>query len=388
MDMACFVGSWGWSGAGQQRCVRSTRSVVRWHMTAKRRISMPGGREIDQEVEIVAQPSPAIQPMRRPSRNTHEDYSTGVQEQEYGNPGEPTRSFGFWDAVPVICLLIAAGGIGYVGAKRFVQRQQDLVTQYGEDVALYGNTYENMREITRTFKKKLGPGVLRGQMFKSFTRELFTGGVMSVETIERVQDAKELLKISDSKAVLCFNEVGLEVRSQPSVLGKILFAAERILGAKALEKLEIRKMFRYGSSTVDDLQRSVLDRVYREACEHALDEEEATMAPAREADVLKLSQGEAESIFRSVVLERQRLREEEAAKALEAEEQALSSGENLEAPVEPIEQQPTVHAYQCLDCGYTLFPAAGREFKFFGSDFACPQCGASKDRFVDLNEEE
>jgi len=233
-------------------------------MTAKRRISMPGGREIDQEVEIVAQPSPAIQPMRRPSRYNQEDYSTGVQEQEYRDPGQPTRSFGFWDAVPIICLLIAAGGIGYIGAKRFVQRQQDLVTQYGEDVALYGNTYENMREITRTFKKKLGPGVLRGQMFKSFTRELFTGGVMSVETIERVQDAKELLKISDSKAVQCFNEVGLEVRSQPSVLGKILFTAERILGAKALEKLEIRKMFRYSSATVDDLQRSVLDRVYRE----------------------------------------------------------------------------------------------------------------------------
>ena len=43
------------------------------------------------------------------------------------------------------------------------------------------------------------------------------------------------------------------------------------------------------------------------------------------------------------------------------------------------------HEYECTKCGYTMFPAAGRESKFFGADFKCPQpgCGAGKDEFVD-----
>ena len=41
------------------------------------------------------------------------------------------------------------------------------------------------------------------------------------------------------------------------------------------------------------------------------------------------------------------------------------------------------HEYECTNCGYVLFPAAGREFKFFGADFTCPGCGAGKDAFVD-----
>ena len=39
--------------------------------------------------------------------------------------------------------------------------------------------------------------------------------------------------------------------------------------------------------------------------------------------------------------------------------------------------------YECTECGYTLFPAAGREFKFFPDTFKCPECGASKDKFED-----
>ena len=44
---------------------------------------------------------------------------------------------------------------------------------------------------------------------------------------------------------------------------------------------------------------------------------------------------------------------------------------------------------ECSECGYTLFVAQGRDFKFFNSDFKCPECGASKDKFkppdMDLN---
>ena len=33
------------------------------------------------------------------------------------------------------------------------------------------------------------------------------------------------------------------------------------------------------------------------------------------------------------------------------------------------------HEYECTNCGYTLFVAKGREFKFFGDNFRCAGCG-------------
>jgi rubredoxin len=43
---------------------------------------------------------------------------------------------------------------------------------------------------------------------------------------------------------------------------------------------------------------------------------------------------------------------------------------------------------ECGNCGYTMFVAKGRDFKFFGDDFKCPECGAAKDQFKSRTIEE
>jgi len=43
--------------------------------------------------------------------------------------------------------------------------------------------------------------------------------------------------------------------------------------------------------------------------------------------------------------------------------------------------------YECGECGYTLFIAQGRDFRFFGDNFKCPECGAAKDKFVSVDSE-
>mmetsp|Transcript_11390 Transcript_11390/g.14815 ORF Transcript_11390/g.14815 Transcript_11390/m.14815 type:complete len:471 (+) Transcript_11390:166-1578(+) len=43
-----------------------------------------------------------------------------------------------------------------------------------------------------------------------------------------------------------------------------------------------------------------------------------------------------------------------------------------------------LHAYRCDNCGRTLYPAIGREKKFFSADFKCPSCGADRDTFYDI----
>jgi rubrerythrin len=39
------------------------------------------------------------------------------------------------------------------------------------------------------------------------------------------------------------------------------------------------------------------------------------------------------------------------------------------------------NVYECGNCGYTLFVAQGRESKFYGEGFKCPECGAPKKDF-------
>lgn len=52
------------------------------------------------------------------------------------------------------------------------------------------------------------------------------------------------------------------------------------------------------------------------------------------------------------------------------------------------EAQKELHMFMCSGCGYTLFPARGREGAFFKDNFKCPMCGALKDEFVDMNDDE
>lgn len=67
---------------------------------------------------------------------------------------------------------------------------------------------------------------------------------------------------------------------------------------------------------------------------------------------------------------------------------ALVNPEEASADDDKDDSKPSGNVQECTECGYTLFVAQGRDFKFFGSDFKCPECGAAKDKFkaVDTTE--
>lgn len=50
------------------------------------------------------------------------------------------------------------------------------------------------------------------------------------------------------------------------------------------------------------------------------------------------------------------------------------------------EEEAELHAFKCGGCGYEMYPARGREFKFFPDSFKCPLCGTPKSDFWDLND--
>jgi rubrerythrin len=55
--------------------------------------------------------------------------------------------------------------------------------------------------------------------------------------------------------------------------------------------------------------------------------------------------------------------------------EAKASGDDVSAEDDPN------NIYECGNCGFTIFIAQGRESKFYGAGFACPECGATKDQF-------
>jgi rubredoxin len=59
------------------------------------------------------------------------------------------------------------------------------------------------------------------------------------------------------------------------------------------------------------------------------------------------------------------------------DEEAIKAAAEADAD----DEAPSSNVFECSDCGYTLFVAKGREFKFYGDDFSCPECGAGKDKF-------
>ena len=51
------------------------------------------------------------------------------------------------------------------------------------------------------------------------------------------------------------------------------------------------------------------------------------------------------------------------------------------------EQEKELKAFSCEDCGYTIFPARGREGKFFPDNFKCPTCGSPSSSFTNVRSE-
>lgn len=342
----------------------------------------------------------AITPMRRPGSEKQHQHQHH-QHQEYGTEEPvlpsgrrtdlmaPART-GIWALIPYVAACVVVGALGWVGAKRLSVRQKRLVDDFGEVMVYYGNTKESMLEICSDYKGRLGPGIMRGSMFSSYLKNLVTEKPVGPEVIKDVKIVMRLLGVNDAKAVGIFNSLGAELKDSPSLLGKLMFVGERCLSG-SVASLDLMGLFPYGESTVVELQRNMVDRCFRDLSGRSLDENADATVDVAAAEALCIPAPEAQRMFEEVVVGRIRRAEEEraAVAAAESEDASKPSIADLDYPARSGEPaKAAVHAFQCSQCGYTMFPAAGREFKFFGSEFVCPTCGAPKDKFVDLNADE
>ena len=366
---------------------RRARTATLHGVTMKLRMPSGDG-DADAQPGIYIANARAITPLRSQEEAAMYE-EQGLPSQRTADLMAPSRG-GFWGLVPYLALFSSAGFLGWIGWKRLRARQDRLVDEYGDVMVYYGTTTDSQQQITREYKRKLGPGVLRAAMYRSFLRSLVTEKPVGPQAIQDAAITKRLLRLGDKKAVQVFNSLGADMKESPSLLGKLLFLAERLFQPSAVSGLRLASLFPYGATTVVELQRNMAERCYKELVEREVEANgEGVGAPLEIASVLKIEPEEAEQVYGAVIAERhkQRKLEQEAVIAAEAEDQSSrpAVSDSLDYPARSGEPaKVTSHAYECSECGYTIFPAAGREFKFYGADFVCPACGAPKEKFVDV----
>ncbi|KAA8492539.1 hypothetical protein FVE85_8046 [Porphyridium purpureum] len=332
-----------------------------------------------------------------PQSNKGERHFHQTQEPEHETLGgkridlfSPRSGLAFY--LPLVALIAGVITASTLGVKRFMQRQKDLVVEFGETAVYYGNTKQNLAKIVQDYKKKLGPGVKRGQMLQSYAQFLVAERAVSVESVTDLSMVQELLGISDASAAKAFNELGVQLEKQPSLLGKLIFLVERSLPESIVsskELLTLRASSPQDDTVISQLQRDMLTRCYRDIVERALDkDEELNEPPANEAQVLRLPEADVSAIFSAAVAQRrqasniaeQAVREAQLGNAMkqldvaDAEDTSASASNSVQGP----------RAFECNSCAYTIRPAAGREWKFFGDSFKCPVCGSGKDQFSEI----
>jgi len=356
----------------------------------------------------------------------------GSQQQQYAGvppPGSvggtppPTPTFFQKARAPFMGLTIVASATvaAWQSNRLYKQRQSTLLDEFAATMVFHLGDEAEMRAAYSLFKSQLGPGRFTGRMFTVFLTALARDAPIGATAVTNLRTAISIFRLSDDAAAAkLLEESAVELERQPSVLNKLVFVAERAMPtAAAMAKLRT-KFPNWSFDTVTALQRAMLENLYRELCEDDLGN--VSPVDAETLAVLGLSEADANRLLAEVVEKKE---EEEAAKAAKAaeEERARQLEEALERaatqnamtyktkeaggsifdgdddavgggvddlPVVPDTTSPPqvsagdgTHEFECTDCGYILFPAAGREFKFFGEGFSCPQCGSARDAFVD-----
>lgn len=284
---------------------------------------------------------------------------------------------------------------GWKSNQMYKVRQQGLLDQFGLTMLYHLGDERETAVTIKNFRQQLGPGSYRGAMFVSYMKQLAIDAPLEVKTILELKRVVAQMQLSQSIVGELLIEAMGALQKQPSVLGKLVFIAERALPAAAGTAQLRTKFPTWSEETVSTLQRAMLENLYRDLCEQPGYDTAETLS------VLGLTAAEAARLKQEV--EDNKLAAAEAAEAEEAErlraeqlKEAIRKASEVSAPAAGThdadatdadahdgERATGTHEYECTKCGYVMFPAAGREFKFYGDDFKCPNCGADKDAFVD-----
>jgi len=310
----------------------------------------------------------------------------------------------------IISTLIVPGIFAFAGlrwgakkaANKLQLKAEAALDAFATEMVYHDGDFEEMKLCLKAYNPKmvwLGPNKTP-VMLKRYLQLYSKKKTVSPQSISSLSYVFSLFKLSEEKAAeilvsLC-QQMGTEKLSSA---GKLLFFGSRILksaeGKAALNPIRdmIKSSYRdveVAEEMVETSQQAMGEAAYRSAIQQG-GKGQTSLTVGWE--VLGLDKDTATRIFN-----------EEAAEGFITEREKMYGGQsqkyddqgnridddgNLEDPENAIEDtKAPSNVMGCNECGYTLFIAKGREEKFFGPNFKCPECGSGKDSFEpkDLDE--
>jgi len=292
---------------------------------------------------------------------------------------------------------------GWQSNRMYKVRQQALLEEFAATMMYHLGDEREMASAVKEFRGKLGPGNFKGPMFVSFVKALAVETQVGVTPIRELKRVVAQMQLTQSAVAQLLGEAFDALKKQPSVLGKLVFVAERSVPAAA-QSAQLRTKFpTWSEETVSTLQRAMLENLYRDMVEapgYADDAETLAILGLTSAEATRLKEEVEEKKLAAAEAEQAEVDERRRADQLQAAiERASELGsmptratatateeeedDDDDAPAGDAAPADGTHEYECTKCGYTMYPAAGREFKFYGADFKCPTCGTGKEDFVD-----
>lgn len=312
-------------------------------------------------------------------------------------------------AIPAALLSVGAVWLSRRAAESFNTKMEESLERYANEMVYYDGDFDEMNMCHSEFKTKLAPlGLKRDdKMIKKYLEVFAKKKPVSPQAISTLSRVFTMYKLTEHQAANILAQVSTSLNDKLATAGKLLFFGEHILkspeGLEALKPIKAMLASNYraaGEFIVENAQKTMAEAAYRATVTSAAeihkqnnDETEFTLPNGWE--VLGLTKEKAQSIF-------DELEEEDFISSTKklyggSRQKYDSKGRKVDDDGNLIDEKDKEQAeregdtgdsseggtnvFECGECGYTLFVAQGREFKFFPESFTCPECGATKDKF-------
>ncbi|CAM9407966.1 unnamed protein product, partial [Hapterophycus canaliculatus] len=348
--------------------------------------------------------------------------SSGLQQQDYeGFTGAPQRrtsqivdpnsreaTLSRKNNLVLSGLVLATITAGmWVTGTAFINRQTDLVDAFADEMTYHVGDEREMELCVKEYKGKLGPKLYREAMFKSCLLAIGQKKAVTLETVRAIKFIFKQFRLSPAKGTkLLVAATRSTDKSQSNVRSKLLFLGGLI--AKGDEKAE---------AALEPLKKNVEASFPGDGANMLKIRNNNMAESALKAAIEAVPDGEMlESGWEELGMDDQwaarvatDLADDEqpvggidfyktggpatndaesdpvAAKALAAMEADIEEKKTEPQDEKEPEAEGSAKSYECQVCSYKMFVAKGREFKFFGDDFKCPECGAGKNKFTEAD---
>jgi len=335
--------------------------------------------------------------------------------------------------IPAFVSYLALKKVSGIAFGKLGVKADELYQQAAADITYHVGDYEEMEATYKDYKKKLwfngAPSYINSELLKRLAVAYCTKVSITPKSVSSLAYLLTMMKISDDEAAESFVTACRENPNSMAIASKVLFYSEHVFTEKSAKKKmsplikQLSEMFN-GVDEVMRQQKEMAESAYRDAVA------EAGPGQTKITDGWKslgLKKEMATKIFEDTkalgFLSRSELwRKEEqdiARNQMDAEEAAMEKLRNSidkdgnvidpDADIDPdkkfnvedlnrnadVEEKndddagdispSSGGAKECGKCGYTLFIAKGREGRFFSSGFVCPECGAGRDQFKDVD---